>query len=89
MLEGRVVAAAVLVVSGAALLLSLAALHWLGAGRELEQHSGARQGLAVGREGQKTADSEDSPCSLLPDPGPCRGRVARWYHLPRIKVCHQ
>ena len=53
------------------LCVALLGLVWLWTGRD-------RAGSGVGVAG--------AGCSLLPDPGPCRGRLARWYYLPRIQV---
>ena len=53
------------------LCVALLGLVWLWTGGD-RAGSGVRVGGAA--------------CSLLPDPGPCRARLASWYYLPRIQV---
>ena len=72
-MEGKGLPLAALLVALAALGVALLLLGW-----RLHDHL-----LGEARVGEVEEEERPGFCSLLPDPGPCQGKVPRWYYLPR------
>ena len=72
-MEGKGLSLAALLVALVALGVALLLLGW-----RLHDHL-----LGEARVGLEEVEERPTFCSLLPDPGPCQGKVQRWYYLPR------